>query len=71
VRASDAGALPEVLGDAGTLLPADDPAAWVTAIRSTTADGPDRGAARRERARSFSWTSAAESLLAVWRRLGR
>ena len=70
VLASDAGALPEVLGGHGTLLPPDDVAAWAAAIARLPREGDDEGgAARRERAGAFAWGAAAERLLAVWRRL--
>lgn len=68
VLASDAGALPEVLGGQGVLLPPDDPGAWARAIAAAIGDDGD-AAARRARAAQFAWSTAAAPLLAVWRRL--
>lgn len=68
VLASDAGALPEVLGDAATFLPPTDAAAWTAGLRAALDAGPDqrraRAAAGRARARLFSPARAAE---ATWR----
>jgi glycosyltransferase involved in cell wall biosynthesis len=66
VVASSAGALPEIAGDAGILLPPDDLAGWVRAISDLA---KDKDARRRlierglDRAPRFSWPSAAD---AVW-----
>ncbi|MBX3462027.1 MAG: glycosyltransferase [Planctomycetes bacterium] len=68
VLASDAGALPEVLGGTGVLLPTDDSAAWAAAILATAVDDGG-GSRRRARAQQFAWPEAAARLLAVWRRL--
>ena len=56
--AGGGGALPEVLGDAGVLTPADDPGAFATALAHLLAD-PERGhalgiAARQRAERLFS-----------------
>jgi glycosyltransferase involved in cell wall biosynthesis len=67
VLASDAGALPEVVGDAGTVLPAHGSAAWAAAIAASSASG-DRDA-RRRHAAAFSWAAAAAQQLALWRRV--
>jgi glycosyltransferase involved in cell wall biosynthesis len=73
VLAADAGALPEILGPHGTLLPPDDPAAWARAIAATAPDAratdPAVIEARRERARAFAWRTAAAASLALWRQL--
>ncbi|MCR9246514.1 MAG: glycosyltransferase [bacterium] len=66
---ADAGALPEVVGPAGTRLPADDPSAWAAAIRATAADDPAAAAARRARAQEFSWHASAAATVALWREL--
>lgn len=66
VLVSDRGALPEVVGDAGTVLPADDPEAWEAAMRAAASRRTD-GGAQRARARRFSWDAAAAQLLGVWR----
>jgi glycosyltransferase involved in cell wall biosynthesis len=69
VLVSDRGALADVVGGQGRVLPAEDASAWAAAMRTALRegfDGPDR-AARIARARSFSWDSAAEQLLSIWR----
>lgn len=67
VLVADAGALPEVVGAAGVVLPAA-PDAWAQAIAATAA-APTAAtiAARRARAAEFSWERAAAAQLAVWR----
>jgi glycosyltransferase involved in cell wall biosynthesis len=67
VLASRAGALPEVLGGQGILLPPDDPSAWAAALAATTHDPRDAAAARRARAACFTWRGAAARLVALWR----
>lgn len=70
VLASSCGALPEVLGDQGRLLPPDDATAWALAIDAVRDDGGrTAAAARRARAQQFAWSRAAAQLLAVWRSL--
>ena len=62
--------LPEVVGDAATLLAPEDAAAWARAFE--TLDDSERAAMRRRaRAEQWSWSRAAESMLAVWRSLDR
>jgi len=62
VVVADSGALPEVVGDAGLVVPEADDAAWTSAIRSLVENDE---LARRctsaglERARSFSWQAVA------------
>jgi glycosyltransferase involved in cell wall biosynthesis len=67
VLVSDRGALPEVVGDAGTVLPADDVAAWARAL--VAPHDPAAAAAARRRAGAFGWDRAAAAMLDVWRRL--
>lgn len=72
VCVADSGALPEVLGDAGRILPADDAGAWANAFELHAADpDPDdellRRRVRRDRARAFSWRRTAELQLGLWR----
>lgn len=67
VIASAAAALPEVLGDEGTLLPTGDVDAWATAFANLPRDDEPARQRRRTRAASFSWDLAAERLVAVWR----
>lgn len=69
VLASRAGALPEIVGDQGILLPPDDAGAWAMAIAAPSDDSPAARSARRARAATFRWALAARALLTVWRRL--
>ena len=65
VIVSDRGSLPEVAGTAGTILRADDAAAWASAIARTCAE-PEwmlaQGAASLARAATFTWPGAAAQL---------
>jgi glycosyltransferase involved in cell wall biosynthesis len=69
VLVADRGALPEVVGKAGVVLPGEDASAWASAIESLLHD--DGGAAARrmrvERAREFTWDRVASQILEVWR----
>lgn len=69
VVAADRGALPEVLGDAGTLVNASDPEALAAAIASVI-DRDDLARAQGEagviRAREFSWDQAAVRLMQAY-----
>lgn len=63
VIAVDRAPFPEVMGDAGVLVPYDDPAAMAAAVR-----GLDRAALAtrgRARAATFTWARAAEALASV------
>ncbi len=64
VIASNRGALPEVIGDAGTLLEPDDAAGFAAAIErvADAAWAAARGAAGLDRARTFSWAESAARL---------
>jgi glycosyltransferase involved in cell wall biosynthesis len=70
VVSSNAASLPEVVGDAGLLLPPRDVGGWVTALdrllddRQLRADLSARGLAR---ARLFGWDTAARRTLEVYR----
>ena len=70
VIASDRGALPEVVGDAGRLVSPDDPDAISHAIQSVVTD-PNRWRAMRQqgldRARQFRWGDSASTLLVAYR----
>ncbi len=70
VITSDTSSLPEVVGDAGIMLPPDEPAAW-TAAMHTVLDNPaiadELGAKALERSKQFSWDRAARETLAVYR----
>jgi glycosyltransferase involved in cell wall biosynthesis len=72
VLASRAGGLPEVLGDAGVLVPIADPAALAGALALLLDDAPRRaafGQAGRVRAAQFSLPVIAERLINIYRRL--
>jgi glycosyltransferase involved in cell wall biosynthesis len=73
VVASDRTSLPEVVGDAGLVVPADDPEAWATALAEAV--DPDRGAVLatlgRERALTFTWTGSAATVSQVLHRVAR
>jgi glycosyltransferase involved in cell wall biosynthesis len=72
VVVTDGGALPEIVGDAGIVVPKADSAALARAIGALIEDPARRaelGAAARQRARkAFSWDAAAEAYEAVLRR---
>ncbi len=72
VLASNCSSLPEVVGDAGILLPPDDPTAWATTLETIVGNRQERErliAAGSERAATFSWNRAAKETLAVYRRV--
>lgn len=68
VIASREGALPEIVGEAGILLPPGEPSEWARAIRALCADGErrrrlrDRGLAQ---ASTFSWQACAASTISI------
>jgi glycosyltransferase involved in cell wall biosynthesis len=69
VVAADATALPEVAGEAATLLPLDDPQPWADEMLRLLDDETHRqrlSAAGIERAASFDWASVATSLSGVY-----
>lgn len=70
VISSGGGALPEVTGDAALTVSAPDPTAWADAIRTIRDDEAlwERlSKDGRVRARSFSWTVAADATAEVYR----
>ncbi|MCZ6474268.1 MAG: glycosyltransferase, partial [SAR324 cluster bacterium] len=71
--AARGGALPEVVGDAGLLVPTRDPEALAGACGRLLGDAALRvklGRAARRRVRAkFRWSRAAEQLTAVYERL--
>jgi glycosyltransferase involved in cell wall biosynthesis len=74
VVTSDRGALPEVVGDAGVLVPADDSAALATAIQRVLENPAAADSLRRHglaRAASFTWDTAADALYRAYLRRGR
>ncbi len=69
--ASDATALPWVVGDGGLLVPAGDEVAWAQALARLLDDPDERRRlqdAGRARAATFSWARAAAALAAGYRR---
>jgi alpha-1,3-rhamnosyl/mannosyltransferase len=71
VLAADATALPEVVADAGMLLPPDDASAWRDALFTLLGDEARRAqlvAAGRARVTQFSAVSHARALAEVYRR---
>jgi glycosyltransferase involved in cell wall biosynthesis len=64
VVVSDRTSLPEVVGDAGIVVPADDPEAWADALAGTLdpARAADLAARGRERAACFSWSRSAAAV---------
>jgi glycosyltransferase involved in cell wall biosynthesis len=72
VVCSSASSLPEVVGEAGLLLPPDDARAWRDALGRVLSDSSLRDALRArglERSRPFTWERAAQRTLDVYRRV--
>ena len=70
VVASDRGSLPEVVGQAGVLLPPDDVDAWATTLAAVLSAGDLAAGLRRagpEQARAFTWRKTAAATLALYR----
>ena len=70
VVASDSGSLPEVVGDAGMVLPEGDVAAWRAALERLRDDVDERVARAgvgRRRARRWSWPELARTQAAFYR----
>jgi glycosyltransferase involved in cell wall biosynthesis len=71
VIGSSSGAIPEVIGDAGLVVPERDPAALAQAMERILSDGAlrdrlvERG--RQAAANRFSWTTIAEQTLELFR----
>ncbi len=72
VVAANATSLPEVVGNAGRLLPPNDPEAWAEAVAAVAGD-PAQANDMRERglarAASFTWARTAERTHAVYRQV--
>jgi len=69
VLASDAGSLPEVLGDAAELLPPRDPEAWAAAVPRLLSDASRRAEMVErglERAAQFTWERTAAATYAIY-----
>jgi glycosyltransferase involved in cell wall biosynthesis len=73
VLVSDRGALPEVVGEHGLVLPAEQPGAWAEAMADlvTGTNAKSTPAERRAWAAEFSWSRAAGTTLELWRELVR
>ncbi len=74
VVASDTGALPDVVGEAGLLVPPDDPDALAVCLETLLKDEPARRElARRgaEQARHASWSEVARAYLGLYARATR
>ena len=72
VVVSDAASLPEVVGGAGLMVPADDTEALASALERALLDELLRARLRADglaRAATFTWSAAAEALLAVYRQV--
>jgi len=70
VLASTRGSLPEVIGDAGLLIPPDDAAAWASMVARLAGDDALAGAlasAGLERAKSFTWARTAACVRRAYR----
>jgi len=71
VVASDAGSHPEVIGDAGLLVPAGDRDALVAALHRVLTDqalADDLRGRGRAQAERFSWAATAAGIVELWRR---
>jgi glycosyltransferase involved in cell wall biosynthesis len=70
VIGSDSGSIPEVVGDAGIVVPEADARAWATAI-GALADDPERAAALKaaglRHVRRYTWSAVAAQHEALWR----
>jgi glycosyltransferase involved in cell wall biosynthesis len=72
VVATNVSSLPELVGDAGVLVPPDDPAALAAAVNRVLATPEDYGARGLARARGeFSVAKMAERTLRVYEKAGR
>jgi glycosyltransferase involved in cell wall biosynthesis len=72
VVASNSGSLPEVIGDAGVLVPAGDVHALAGALESLANDSAERrrlGAIGRERVTRYSWPNIAARQLELYREM--
>ena len=72
VITSNTSSLPEVVGDAGIMLPPGDPAAWAAGMRSVLGDvatARELGTKALERSKQFSWDRTARETLDVYRRV--
>ena len=73
VVVSDRTSLPEVVGDAGLVVPAEDPSAWAEALERAVTNPESTGIRRRgqARGRAFDWARSAEIVGDVLARVAR
>jgi len=74
VVAAARGALPEILDNAGILIPADDPASWAKALRDVLHNEAVQNRLRvlgKARAQQFSWDETAKQTVAVYKEVLR
>lgn len=74
VLASNSSCFPDVVGDAGELLPPTDVTAWAAAMRRLLGDDARRHELRQRgfaRAKAFSWDASAEATHKVYEDLAR
>ena len=72
VLASDISSMPEVVGDAGVLLPAEDTSAWSEAMLNLIEGMSQRTkmvGAGFLRVRQFTWSKSALELMSIYARL--
>jgi glycosyltransferase involved in cell wall biosynthesis len=70
VIAADSTALPEVVGEAGVLVPPDQPGRWTKAMIEMLEDPDQRdrlAEAGRRRAAATSWARSAAATVDAWR----
>jgi len=73
VIVADAGALPEVVGEAGLKLASDDPEGWAAALGRVLDDvrfADDLRAKSLTRARDFSWITSAKGVARILKEVG-
>jgi glycosyltransferase involved in cell wall biosynthesis len=72
VVVSDRGSLPEIVGQAGIVLPPDSAEEWAAAMAQVLTDGEKREAMKTAgyaQAKKFNWETAAEQTLEIYRRI--
>ncbi|MCA9980759.1 MAG: glycosyltransferase family 4 protein [Anaerolineales bacterium] len=72
VVVSDRGSLPEIVGQGGAVLPADNVAAWANELTAVLTDSERREtmvAAGRRRASAFSWRDTAVATLKIYKQV--
>jgi glycosyltransferase involved in cell wall biosynthesis len=72
VLVSDGGSLPEIVGEAGLVLPVDEVGAWVAGITAVLTDSAQRETmveAGRRRSQAFSWHNTATTTHQIYQAL--